>query len=238
MTTADPAVQQALPFLDQPPAEPCHPAESDLAGDERLLPAVPGLVLAEDIAGIDQETPHWLAGADFVVVDVETTGWLADAAVITEIGAIRLDRGQLDAVRPGDEFSALVHPGVAIPAAITELTGITDEMVAGAPGIGEVLPEFLDFAAGAVLVAHNAAFDIGFLSSACDACGLPWPAFRVIDTAMLSRLALGPGDVPDHKLTTLAGYFRTAAGPCHRALDDARATAGVLAGLLGLLAPR
>jgi DNA polymerase III epsilon subunit family exonuclease len=172
-------------------------------------------------------------GEDLVVVDVETTGWLADAACITEIGAVRLRDG-----RPVTEFSALVNPGVPIPSAITELTGITDDMVSDAPKIGDVLPRFLDFAGDSVLIAHNAPFDIGFLAAACQHCHLAWPACVVLDTAVLSRMVLRHDEVPDHKLATLAGHFGTSADPSHRALADARATAGVLAGLLDLLPRR
>ncbi|HUD39992.1 MAG TPA: exonuclease domain-containing protein [Streptosporangiaceae bacterium] len=169
--------------------------------------------------------------ADVVVVDVETTGWLADAAGITEIGAVRLSGGE-----PVAEFSALVNPGKPIPPDITRLTGITDDMVAGAPVIAEVLPRFLDFARGSVIVAHNAPFDLGFLTTACDDCRIPWPPSAVLDTAVLARLVLRPGEVTDHKLTTLAAHFGTTAAPHHRALADAKATAGVLASLLALVA--
>ncbi len=172
-----------------------------------------------------------LSAADLVVVDVETTGWLADDARITEIGAVRLSPDGRTS-----EFAALVNPGVPIPADVADLTGITDAMVCEAPAIGEVLPRFLEFAAGGIMVAHNAPFDIGFLTSACLACGIGWPPCVVIDTATLSRMLLHPEVVPDHKLATLAGHFGTQAGPCHRALADARTTAGVLAGLLPLLA--
>ena len=168
-----------------------------------------------------------LTGADLVVVDVETTGWLADSAAITEIGAVRLAADQ-----PVREFSALVNPGMPIPSDITALTGITNHMVASAPSIGEVLPRFIDFARGSVIVAHNAPFDLGFLTAACAASGIDWPPCAVIDTAVLARLLLRPGAVPDHKLTTLAGYFGTRTRPCHRALADAKATADVLGGLL------
>jgi DNA polymerase III epsilon subunit family exonuclease len=170
-----------------------------------------------------------LPGADLVVVDVETTGWLADAAGITEIGAVRLSAG-----RPIAEFSALVNPGAPIPPTITELTGITDQMVACAPPIGDVLPLFIDFAEGSVIAAHNAPFDLGFITAACADNGITWPPPAVIDTAVLARLVLAPGDVIDHKLTTLAEYFGTSADPCHRALADAKATAGVLCGLLSV----
>jgi DNA polymerase III subunit epsilon len=167
------------------------------------------------------------------VVDVETTGWLADAACITEIGAVRLADGELVA-----EFSALVNPQLPIPANITALTGITDEMVQDAPLISEVLPRFLDFAANSVIVAHNAPFDLGFLRAACASCGIGWTPGAVVDTAVLARLILRQGEVADHKLTTLAAHFNTMTGPCHRALADAKATAGVLASLLGLVQVR
>ena len=190
-------------------------------GDQHSWRLLPGLL----------PSAPFLPPADLVVVDVETTGWLADAAAITEIGAIRLAAG-----RPAAEFSALVNPGAPIPPAITSLTGITDAMVSDAPAIGAVLPDFLAFAAGAVLVAHNAPFDVGFLAEACRRSGIGWPGSPVLDTAVLSRMLLGPGDVGDHRLATLSSHFSARTGPCHRALADARATAAVLAGLLRLLA--
>jgi DNA polymerase III subunit epsilon len=172
-----------------------------------------------------------LASIDFVIVDVETTGWLPEQAMITEIGAVRLSGGQVTA-----EFSALVNPGTPIPADIAALTGITDELVSQAPPMSEVFPGFLAFAEGCVLAAHNAPFDVGFLTAACRSCGIPWPAFPVIDTAVLARLVLSDDDVPDCKLATLAGYFAARTAPCHRALADAKATADVLLGLLRMLA--
>ena len=83
-----------------------------------------------------------------------------------------------------------------------------------------------------MIAAHNAPFDLGFLTAACAANDLAWPPCTVIDTAILARLILPPGEVADHKLTTLAARFGTGTGPFHRALADAQATAGVLAGLL------
>jgi DNA polymerase-3 subunit epsilon len=182
---------------------------------------------------------HWrprrraqsLAGIDFVIVDVETTGWSPGDAQITEIGAIRLAGGG-----PGAEFSALVNPGQAIPADIAALTGISDDMVALAPPVAAVLPSFLDFTTGFVLAAHNAPFDVGFLASACAGSALTWPAFTVLDTAALARGVLGPDEVPNYKLSTLAAYFDVRALPSHRALADARATAEVLSALLARLA--
>jgi DNA polymerase-3 subunit epsilon len=171
-----------------------------------------------------------LASEEFVIVDVETTGWLPEEASITEIGAVRIGDG-----RPPAEFSALINPGRPIPADITALTGITDAMVSQAPPIGAILPGFLAFARGCVLTAHNAPFDIGFLTAACGECRMSWPAFPVLDTAALARSVLDETEVPDCKLATLACFFGARTRPCHRALADAKATADVLQGLLARL---
>ena len=171
-----------------------------------------------------------LGTLDFVVVDVETTGWSPDADGITEIGAVRLSGGEVRA-----EFAALVNPGQPIPPDIVTLTGITDAMVTLAPPVGAVLPGFLDFARGSVLTAHNAPFDVGFLTAACTGTGRRWPAPPVLDTVTLARLLLTEDEVPNCKLATLADFFGAPALPRHRALADARATAAVLAALLDRL---
>ena len=174
-----------------------------------------------------------VAGLDVVVVDVETTGFRPATATIIEIGAVRLSGRRVTG-----EFFSLVSPGpgVAVPEGITELTGITDDMVGGAPRAADALAAFLTFARGAVLVAHNAPFDMGFLLSGCRASGLDWPPTAVLDTATLARTVLRGEQVPDCKLATLAAYFRTRIAPCHRALADAQATGEVLLGLLDLVA--
>jgi DNA polymerase III subunit epsilon len=174
-----------------------------------------------------------LAELEFAVIDLETTGWSPQAAAITEIAAVRVRGG----VRQG-EFASLVNPGLPVPPGIEDLTGITDWMLAGAPRVAGVLPGLLTFAKGCVLVAHNAPFDVGFLRAACDACGLAWPDFTVLDTVMLARYVMDPDEVPDCKLGTLAGFFRAGTSPCHRALADARATADVLGWLIRRLAHR
>src|ERR1700677_2923247 len=175
-----------------------------------------------------------LADLDFTVVDVETTGWAPDDAGITEIGAVRVHDGRVVA-----EFGSLVNPGRPVPAPITELTGIDDQMLTGAPPVAAVMPGLLAFARGSVLVAHNAPFDLRFLTAACAGMGLGWPGFEVLDTVRLARhLMSSPQEVPDRKLATLAGFFGTPVRPSHRALDDARATADVLGRLLARLAER
>jgi DNA polymerase III subunit epsilon len=196
-----------------------------------MPPAVPAQTVTSDDVPFHGELDRPFATADFVIVDVETTGWQPEESAITEIGAVRIGNGQIELA-----FSALVNPDSPIPAHITALTGITDAMVSQAPPIGAVLPGFLAFARGCVVAAHNAPFDIGFLTAACARCCLPWPAFPLLDTAALARSVLGQSEVPDFKLSTLAGFFGARIQPCHRALPDARATAEVLQGLLARLA--
>ncbi|GAA1623629.1 MULTISPECIES: DEDD exonuclease domain-containing protein [Brevibacterium] len=164
----------------------------------------------------------------FVVVDLETTGTHAGTAEITEIGAVKLRAGEVIG-----EFQTLVKPEHSvITPFVSRLTGITHAMVDDAPTIRSVLPSFLEFAAGTVLVAHNAPFDIGFLRSACDRLDYHWPNPQVLDTVTLSRRVLGRDEVRNHKLGTLAAHFGTAVEPDHRALSDARATGEVLHRLL------
>ncbi len=168
-----------------------------------------------------------LRDTTFVVLDLETTGGAPDGGGITEIGAVK--------VRAGEElgvFATLVNPGEPLPPFITVLTGITEAMLAPAPPIEVVLPSLLEFLRGAVLVAHNAPYDVGFLKAACARHGYPWPNPRVVDTAALARRALTRDEVPNRKLGTLAQFFGAAVTPNHRALDDARATVDVLHGLI------
>jgi DNA polymerase-3 subunit epsilon len=176
---------------------------------------------------------------EFAVVDLETTGWSPEQAAITEIGAVRVRAGARrgEFVRQG-EFASLVNPGTPVPPGIADLTGITDWMLAAAPRLGAVLPGLLDFAQGCVLVAHNAPFDLGFLVAGCGDLGLAWPGFTVLDTVMLARRVMDPDEVPDCKLSTLAGFFGARTAPNHRALADARATADVLSWLIRRLAHR
>jgi DNA polymerase III subunit epsilon len=173
-----------------------------------------------------------LSDVTFVVVDLETTGGSPNDSAITEIGAVKVRGGEVLG-----EFQTLVDPGREIPPYISVLTGITTTMVVSAPRIASVLPAFLEFARGAVLVAHNAPFDIGFLKAACAETGIAWPHAASVDTAVLARRLLTRDEVPNCKLATLAPYFRTSTEPCHRALADARATVDVLHGLFERLGP-
>lgn len=173
---------------------------------------------------LDDQTP--LVDTTFVVLDLETTGLSPDRDRITEVGAVRARGGEVIA-----ELRTFVHPGVPIPAAVTAITGITDADVAGAPDVSTVLPTVVDFLGGAVFVAHNARFDLGFLRAAAARLGLPPLRPRVIDTAVLAR-RLVRDEVRDMRLGTLARHFRVPDAPDHRALHDARATLHVLHALI------
>lgn len=166
----------------------------------------------------------------FVVVDLETTGTRTTDSGITEIGAVKVRGGEVLG-----EFQSLVNPGREVPAFVARLTGITTAMVATAPAIDLVLPSFLEWAHGSVLVAHNAPFDVGFLKAAASGLGYPWPGFAVVDTVPLARRVVLRDEAPNHKLSTLANLFHAQVVPEHRALADARATVDVLHGLLDRL---
>jgi len=166
----------------------------------------------------------------FVVVDLETTGGRASGEshdAITEIGAVKVRGGAVLG-----ELATLVDPGRSIPPQIVALTGITSAMVYNAPTIDSVLPAFLEFSRGAVLVAHNAGFDIGFLRAAAERCQITWPRPPVLCTVRLARRVLTRDEAPSVRLSALARLFGAATTPTHRALDDARATVDVLHALI------
>lgn len=163
----------------------------------------------------------------FVVLDLETTGGSPKQHEITEIGAWKVRGGE----RIGG-LSTLVDPGVGIPPGIVALTGITTAMVQRAPRLPAVLPALLEFLRGAVLVAHNAPFDTGFLRAACERHGQHWPRPPVLCTARLARAVLPRDEAPSVRLGALARLFGTATVPNHRAPDDAGATVEVLHHLL------
>jgi DNA polymerase III epsilon subunit family exonuclease len=178
-----------------------------------------------------QELGRPLKETTFVVLDLETTGGAPHlGAAITEIGAVKVRGG----VTLG-EFKTFIDPGHPVPAYITELTGITDEMVFQSPTIDQIFPSLLEFLGSAestVLVAQNAPFDLSFLTFAARAHGYQWPRYHVLDTAIIARKVLSRDEVPNCKLGTLAQFFGTSTTPNHRALDDARATVYVFHGLL------
>ncbi|MCW2563643.1 MAG: exonuclease, polymerase epsilon subunit family [Mycobacterium sp.] len=181
-------------------------------------------------ADVDPLADLSLRETTFVVVDLETTGGRASGEghdSITEIGAVKVRGGAVLG-----ELATLVDPGRSIPPQIVALTGITTAMVCDAPRIESVLPAFLEFARGAVLVAHNAGFDIGFLHAAAERCQIAWPKPPVLCTVRLARRVLTRDEAPSVRLSALAQLFGASTTPNHRALDDARATVDVLHGLI------
>lgn len=172
-----------------------------------------------------------LSAVTFVVLDLETSGASPQSgSAITEIGAVKVCGGEVVGT-----FETFINPGTPISYFITELTGITDEMLADAPSIQSILPLLLEFLGNpqeTIFVAHNAPFDLSFLKAASALHGYLWPDFRVIDTVKAARFVLTKDDVANYQLGTLAQYFRTTVAPNHRALDDAQATVDVLHGVI------
>ncbi len=154
-----------------------------------------------------------LAESEFVVFDIETTGLSFQNDRITEIGAVLVKRGEVLSV-----FNTFADPGAPIPEHITELTGITNEMVQGAPSQEEAVRAFLDFAGDRVLIAHNAGFDTSFIRKVADDHGMAFEN-TYLDTVALSRYV--NADLKRHRLDTLAEYFKLGEFNHHRASDDA-----------------
>ena len=171
----------------------------------------------------DLGTP--LIDATFVVIDLETTGLDPDTNAITEVGAVKIQGGEVLG-----EFGTLVRPQQRIPASIVRLTGISEDMVRHSPGIGEVLASLEPFFGTATMVAHNARFDHAFLTTAARRHHRTFDP-PVIDTVRLARRLLR-GEVRDLRLATLARYLGAPITPDHRALTDARATVAVFHALL------
>lgn len=161
-----------------------------------------------------------LADVAFTVVDLETTGSTPGFAKITEIGAVRIEQGAV-----AGEFAQLVNPRRPISRIITGLTGITNEMVADAPPIEKVLPDFVEFSRGSVLVAHNARFDLSFLDYELGLLSGATFSRPILDTMRMARRLY-----PQLRcaLAALSERFNTLVRPCHRALSDAQATAELL----------
>lgn len=167
-----------------------------------------------------------LKEADFVVVDLETTGAKTPPCRVTEIGAYRISEGRIVA-----EFQTLVNPETPIPPFIVNLTGISNQMVKDAPCFADVAPRWLDFAGDAVLVAHNASFDVRFLNHELSRV---FPGRRMANshlcTVILSR-RIFPG-LDNYRLQTVAEHFSITITNRHRAASDALATAEIFVHML------
>ncbi|MEG1255188.1 PolC-type DNA polymerase III [Clostridium sp.] len=156
----------------------------------------------------------------YVVFDIETTGFSSNQDSIIEIGAVKIENGRIV-----DRFNELINPKISIPYKITELTGINNDMVKACKTINDVLPRFLSFVGDAIVVAHNADFDTGFIKTNCRRLGLKFEN-GVIDTLPLARF-LFP-DLKKHKLNVICEHLNISLENHHRAVDDAKATGDIL----------
>ncbi len=166
----------------------------------------------------------------FVVFDIETTGFSPDKNKIIEIGAVKVENGAIT-----ERFSTFVNPEVPIPFRIEELTSIKDDMVIDAPKIEEILPEFMKFCEGAIMVAHNADFDMSFIKKNCELQGIT-REFTIVDTVALARILLP--NLNRFKLDTVAKALNVSLDNHHRAVDDAACTAEIFVKFIAMLKER
>lgn len=166
----------------------------------------------------------------YVVFDLETTGFSPIKDKIIEIGAVKVEHGEIT-----DKFSTFVNPKVPIPFQITQLTSITDQMVIGAPDIETVLPQFMEFIGDAALVAHNASFDVSFIEQNCRYQDIQ-PDFTSVDTVAMARILLPT--LSKYKLNVVANALHISLENHHRAVDDAGATAEIFVKFIEMLKDR
>ncbi len=193
----------------------------------KLIPGCEGYLIDDKPSMVKNADARKLASTTFVILDVETTGLSPLNDTIIELGAVKFVNGEEVA-----EFSQLINPMRPLPAKIVEITGITDAMLTGMPTIDQVLPDFVKFCEGAVLAAHNADFDMGFVGRAFSALGHKMD-HPVIDTLSLSRNMFRAEK--SHKLGAVAKRLGISLKNAHRAVHDARATGLILVKMLDML---
>ena len=186
--------------------------------------------LVDDLTKIAENEKGQDLEGTYVVFDIETTGFSAVTDRIIEIGAVKVEDGKIT-----DKFSTFVNPKRPIPFRITELTGITDEMVIGSPDIETILPQFIEFIGDAVLVAHNASFDVGFIEQNCKRQKIE-ADFTYVDTVALARVLLPA--LNRFKLDTVAKALNISLENHHRAVDDAGCTAEIFVKFVQMLKER
>ena len=204
-----------------------------IEGNEKSFPKIIYGVegyLVDDLEALVTNPRDLTLDSDFVVFDLETTGFSAVKNQIIEIGAVKVQKGVIT-----DRFSTFVNPRRPIPYRIEELTHINDAMVADAPGIEEVLPEFLRFCGGCGVVAHNASFDTGFIRENARRLGEKWNP-TILDTVSLAHLLLPR--LNRFKLDTVAKELGVSLENHHRAVDDAACTAEIFVKFIGMLKER
>ena len=203
----------------------CVPKDSDF----KVLYGMEGY-LVDDLKGMVTNGKGQKLNGRFVVFDIETTGFSSLTCQIIEIGAVLVENGEIT-----DRFSTFVNPKVPIPFRIEQLTSINDSMVMDAPTIEEVLPKFLEFSKDAVMVAHNADFDMGFIMKNCDRLGIAHD-FTYVDTVGMARFLLPA--LNRFKLDTVAKAVGVSLENHHRAVDDAACTAEIFVKFIEMLRDR
>lgn len=205
----------------------CYPDAGKTAKKNgiKMLYGVEANVVNDSVAVVENPLPLDLKTATYVVFDIETTGLSITRNNITELAAIKMQGGQ-----EIDRYTTFVNPHEKIPYHIQQLTNITDEMVKDAPDLAPVLEEFVAFAGDAVLVAHNARFDMGFIQASLKKLGRPEMPNPSLDTLELARLLFPT--MKNHRLNTLADKYKVLLESHHRAVDDTVALGGILNGLL------
>ena len=186
--------------------------------------------LVDDLTEIAQGAKDQTLQDTYVVFDLETTGFSPIQDKIIEIGAVKVEQGRIT-----ERFSTFVNPKIPIPFKITDLTGITDDMVMDAEPVEEVLPKFLDFVGDAVLVAHNAGFDVSFIEQNCRYQEIE-KEFISVDTVALARVLLPT--LSKYKLNVVAKALNISLENHHRAVDDAQATAEIFVRFVEMLKDR
>ncbi|WP_274651508.1 PolC-type DNA polymerase III [Paenibacillus humicola] len=211
----------------------CYP-DAAKAGKKHGIQVLFGLeanVVNDAVPMVMNSREEPLQTAEYVVFDIETTGLSVINSKIIELAGVKMREG-----KEIGRFSTFIDPHEEIPYHIQQLTNITNEMVKGAPELEPKLREFVEFVGDAVLVAHNARFDMGFIQAACKAHGMPELPNPVLDTLELARF-LFP-QLKNHRLNTLADKYKISLENHHRAIDDSIALGGVLFGLIGDAAAR
>ena len=186
--------------------------------------------LVDDLKGMIENSKGQSLDAPYVVFDIETTGLSAEKNKIIEIGAVKVIDGKIV-----EKFSQFVNPKVPIPFEIEQLTSIKDEMVMDAPTIEEVLPRFMEFCKDAVMVAHNADFDMSFIKKNCDLQNITYD-FTIADTVALARFLMP--QLNRYKLDTIAKALNVSLENHHRAVDDAGCTAEIFVKFIAMLKER
>ena len=186
--------------------------------------------LVDDLKGMVTDSQNQDLDADYVVFDLETTGFSPETNRIIEIGAVKVQNGKIV-----DKFSTFVNPQVPIPFRIEQLTSINDSMVIDAPVIADILPEFMKFCEGCVMVAHNADFDMSFIKKNCQRLDIPCKP-TIVDTVALARVLLP--NLNRFKLDTVAKALGVSLENHHRAVDDAGCTAEIFVKFIEMLQQR